>query len=41
MTGTFALIRHGDGTLSLCGDAPEAIREFVRNVPSNAFPADE
>ncbi|MBQ3762703.1 MAG: hypothetical protein II875_11940 [Clostridia bacterium] len=41
VTGTFALIRHGDGTLSLCGDAPEAIREFVRNVPSNAFPADE
>ena len=39
--GTFALIRHGDGTLSVCGDAPDAVREFVKNVPSNAFPTDE
>ena len=41
VTGTFALIRHGDGTLALCGDAPDAVREFVKNVPSNAFPTDE
>ncbi len=41
VSGTFALIRHGDGTLSVCGDAPAAIREFVQNVPSNAFPTDE
>ena len=41
VTGTFALIRHGDGTLSLCGDASDAVREFVKNVPSNVFPTDE
>jgi len=41
LSGTFALIRHGDGTLSVCGDAPDAVREFVQNVPSNALPTDE
>ena len=35
VSGTFALIRHTDGTLSACGDVPEQIAEFVRNTPGN------
>lgn len=32
LAGTFALIRHTDGTLAAVGDVPEQIAEFVRNT---------
>ncbi len=41
IAGTFALIRHRDGTLSARGEVPEQIAEFVKNVPAVVFPGDE